>query len=316
MDEYSSWFNNFPAAVHYSEEEGRYLVATKDLLEEDVVLLAFPYIWSIYDSQKTTTCQFCFERLTDPSLLAPCPKCKEVFYCSMQCQTRDTQEHSGIECKLFSQWQLNLNNSNDHIIAELKCLFRVLIRKRVEEQAKEQNLLLREYMTSWDKLFTYRDYSKLLGNKKDYDPQTIENLLETTVDYVVKLRNWLGFFLDDPEEILDILLKNRRNSFNFNTGFDQLNHAEGRGLYIAASLFNHSCEPNVVPCLVTTGNPPVNTGPLLGFKALDNIQKGEKLSISYLTKNMAGDVYSRRKELFDIFRFHCMCPRCVREHKD
>uniref|UniRef100_A0A6B2L5J7 SET domain-containing protein n=1 Tax=Arcella intermedia TaxID=1963864 RepID=A0A6B2L5J7_9EUKA len=73
----------------------------------------------------------------------------------------------------------------------------------------------------------------------------------------------------------------------------------GIGLYPAASVFNHSCRPNVGV---------VFSGRSVMLKALRPLQKGEELCISYieLGRNRA----SRRKDLKEGFNFDCECSLC------
>jgi hypothetical protein len=69
-------------------------------------------------------------------------------------------------------------------------------------------------------------------------------------------------------------------------------------LYIAASMFNHSCEFNVA------WSP---SEPLRRLVAVKPIQKGEQLFISYSDEI---DPVKRHAYLFEQFGFYCTCPVC------
>jgi len=73
----------------------------------------------------------------------------------------------------------------------------------------------------------------------------------------------------------------------------------GSGIYLNASLLNHSCEPNAVPLF---------SGLKLYVKALKKINAGEEICISYTdTSAITSD---RRTCLEDIYRFKCCCIKC------
>lgn len=51
--------------------------------------MAEPYAWAIYESKKTITCRFCMTEVDGNVLSLVCSRCKEVRYCSRQCQRLD-----------------------------------------------------------------------------------------------------------------------------------------------------------------------------------------------------------------------------------
>ncbi|CAK9438587.1 uncharacterized protein LODBEIA_P28110 [Lodderomyces beijingensis] len=76
----------------------------------------------------------------------------------------------------------------------------------------------------------------------------------------------------------------------------------GFAVYPSASLFNHSCEPNIKKIRMKND---------LRFVALRDIQKGEELCISY-GNHQDEDVDERQKQLSEWF-FTCSCAKCTRE---
>lgn len=73
------------------------------------------------------------------------------------------------------------------------------------------------------------------------------------------------------------------------------------GLYPEASLFNHSCAPNL--CRV------MRPGRAACFYALRRIQRGEPLCICY-TDVQESSTAERRRLILEAYRFLCQCPRC------
>ncbi|KAL0020473.1 hypothetical protein WJX77_008581 [Trebouxia sp. C0004] len=80
----------------------------------------------------------------------------------------------------------------------------------------------------------------------------------------------------------------------------------GREMYITASFFNHSCEPNCVKTRVHGQHSGLAT-----VTALRDIKAGEALTISYIDLELPRS--ARQLELKTSFFFDCKCIRCERE---
>ena len=89
------------------------------------------------------------------------------------------------------------------------------------------------------------------------------------------------------EECEKLYNKVKTNMFQSNMGITTV--------YEAASMLNHSCQPNV-------GYNPSNENEIC---ALSNISKGEQLFISY-------QVMDPKRDLPELYGFNCNCPRCRR----
>ena len=74
----------------------------------------------------------------------------------------------------------------------------------------------------------------------------------------------------------------------------------GHGVYVAASLFNHSCAPN---CHASTG---VHR---MAIMADVPIEPGEELTIAYCDVHQP--LAARRRLLKQHYRFHCECKRAL-----
>ncbi|KAL0037294.1 hypothetical protein WJX79_000145 [Trebouxia sp. C0005] len=79
----------------------------------------------------------------------------------------------------------------------------------------------------------------------------------------------------------------------------------GREMYITASFFNHSCEPNCIKKRVHG-----HSG-LASVTALRDIKAGEALTISYIDLELPRS--ARQLELKTSFFFDCKCVRCETE---
>ncbi len=87
------------------------------------------------------------------------------------------------------------------------------------------------------------------------------------------------------------------NSFNImNNDYN----AVGIGLYLAASVLDHSCWPNATV---------VFKGKTLIVNAIENVKSFSDVRISYT--NLLESTEARRKNLMEQYYFHCECEKCV-----
>lgn len=82
-------------------------------------------------------------------------------------------------------------------------------------------------------------------------------------------------------------------------------NAIGTALYVAASVFDHSCVPNAAPVFV---------GNRITVRAMKHVKDGEKVVINYVDLKMP---YGKRREaLRSQYYFDCDCIRCLYEKTD
>jgi len=83
------------------------------------------------------------------------------------------------------------------------------------------------------------------------------------------------------------------------------------GLLKWGTMINHSCRPNVVYSSVEVAN-----GGFEGhFRACRDIRKGEVLGVTYMKSSIMalGSLVQRRRVLWYLKGFVCVCPRCAHE---
>eukprot|EP01041_Mallomonas_annulata_P006912 gene6912-14039_t len=105
--------------------------------------------------------------------------------------------------------------------------------------------------------------------------------------------------LDKPYEFqfcLEIAQRLRQNAFTIT---DEEMNAQGIGLYLIASMFNHSCVANAHHSF---------NGTTLTVRALRDISPGEEVTISYI--DVGRPVWWRRSKLLSSYGFTCHCSRC------
>ena len=118
--------------------------------------------------------------------------------------------------------------------------------------------------------------------------EQILNLAPVTKNADINLSNFEKYY-----KLL--ITKINTNSFDFA-------HNDNKSLlYYNASLFNHSCEPNLDHYTDGYSN-------RLVCKTNRNIEVGEELCINYVGGDF--DVISRKKIIFRNWNFNCVCDKC------
>ena len=128
-----------------------------------------------------------------------------------------------------------------------------------------------------------------------------QRLADTLLRYVIPAEDE-----SQREEIVNLLCLLSCNKFivSDNNKMEPI----GVGLYPAAALINHSCDPN---CVIAYDCD--RTGARCLVRAIKDIPPGEELTISYIEVNQT--VQARRASLQETFFFDCRCPSCESEQQ-
>jgi len=294
----SRWFQKVPFTVVYKEGRGRFLLASDDMKAGDPVISSFPYCYAVCDDVKESVCQYCFEEIleeesgTKPELPIRCPGCHQVWYCSDKCKKMDEDQHR-YECKTMDAFFNNIDWDDPGNRTEIRLFCRTLSRRNLE--VDKVKLPENHYYLSHNPV-NFEDFMKLISSR-DQEQSLLTSLLEI-VQYIKGLDSWLSGLEDDL--LLDVVLKTRNNMFNI---FKSSTVSLGWGVYIEASLFNHSCQPNV--CLFRK-----HVTPEFYFVALHDIPKGCEINVTYLGY---GELEARQTHLKEHYFFDCDCIRCKEE---
>lgn len=140
-------------------------------------------------------------------------------------------------------------------------------------------------------------FDKLMDHAKEFDEQM--NPVEQ--DKRLVMEKTLSDLLTDVDWDLVTEIRNKI-CINGMSIDDQLLHSIGSGLYIAASVYDHSCRPNASRTF---------TGNTLTIRATERIPAGTRIFISY---DDPAKIKRERKEfLSSHFFFDCTCDRCVNQ---
>ncbi|KAF5279535.1 hypothetical protein FQR65_LT03357 [Abscondita terminalis] len=232
-----------------------------------------PFVYILSSKFRTEHCDFCFVKKD----LQRCSSCQYVYYCGKACQREGWSLHK-LECA-------NLKKVAPRIVPDAGRLLSLLIKKL----GKDGNNIKSYYTKT--KYRKFKDLMSHYPNIKE-DPVRMEHF---TSLYGV-LGEFLGNeFIPNPVELLGIYGRMCVNSFNI---CDEELKGLGTGIYLAASIIDHSCQPNAVATF---------QGTLLNIRATE--QMPHLNGTNYTDTLQKSEV--RRKDLMSTYYFLCKCPRCL-----
>eukprot|EP00730_Choanoeca_flexa_P014322 TRINITY_DN6223_c0_g1_i2.p1 TRINITY_DN6223_c0_g1~~TRINITY_DN6223_c0_g1_i2.p1 ORF type:complete len:405 (+),score=80.45 TRINITY_DN6223_c0_g1_i2:177-1391(+) len=99
---------------------------------------------------------------------------------------------------------------------------------------------------------------------------------------------------------------------NFMPMHDGTKSEQSYGLWLTASLFNHSCSPNCIQYGdINARHVDDDCFDHLVIRTVCDVEAGESLTLSYLELTLPSK--ARQALLLDHYGFACQCPRCERE---
>lgn len=270
-------------------EKGRLVVAARDIAAGERVLWSRPYSYAVGDEVKEYACQNCLtDQLASGRPLGfSCEACRQVWYCSAGCWQRDALQHD-LECHTLKAFMEGVDWEEAGRRTEIKLLCRTLSRRTVE------NRELQTARPDGAPELHFAEFEELISHRQNYAVEVVDYFLSVAA-YLKSLAAWPSDMTEAA--VVETMLQARHNMFNI---FLNAETSLGWGVFLAASLFNHSCRPNL--CYLRGED-----GPGFQFIARREIKAGEELTISYLGDD---DLPGRRAYLREHYFFDCACERC------
>lgn len=214
-----------------------------------------------------------------------------MFYCDVNCQFKDWMAfHQFSECDLY--------------VSSAK-----LGRQRDLLNCADARLAIRTFIAAKLKMMGHTPFGTFYGGVRSFadladhfDKISANFATDWRGDlrFVIKLLNDIGL-IDDC--LLQLCAKIFVNAFTIS---DFKLSPIGRGLYIEASVFDHSCRPNAVA---------VFDGHRLQIRAIRTINiDNEKITVSYI--NPIQDKASRKFILKQLYYFDCKCIACQPDYDE
>ncbi|KAF8783236.1 Histone-lysine N-methyltransferase SMYD3 like protein [Argiope bruennichi] len=218
--------------------------------------------------------------------LKRCSQCSFLYFCNKNCQTKAWEMHKA-ECKCIMKAKPNLPSTSLRFIA----LIIFNIKKNGQDQPVED---VYGRKVSFRTLMSHSGEIKKCVKRS----QQIIALAGTLKDYIGKDN------VPPPAEFIEIFGKMAINSFSI---ADNEMQTIGTGLYLGASVFDHSCSPNADV---------VFDGINVHIHAIKHIPHRDisKVYISYIEQLDLTE--KRRNALLEQYYFYCHCEKCSTSNND
>lgn len=298
--------------------KGRLVVATCDLQFGDRLLVETPFAVLLDAQYYLAFCSHCLKQLDGEGM--PCWSCDHALYCSKQCQTTAFDSYHAKECNRT----LDLQNDLGVAYMPIRLLNQIgvhYIRSMDWNQIQPpQNHDLESDASTPNR--ATNDYSSLLSlmtHEHEMDNELMTQYVLTAIliqSLLVDLKV-LGFeSADDTLKVCSLILLHLQQMHSnlvavtnhvlleqFSKegleGGEQM--TIGIGLYSALSLFNHSCQPNVLS---------VFSGSQVQISAARNVKAGDELFFCYGPSVQSATRRDRRQALKQQYFFECHCSAC------
>ncbi|CAL4063066.1 unnamed protein product, partial [Meganyctiphanes norvegica] len=311
--------------LQYSSDQGKYVVATRDIKPGEVIAVETPYTSCIDPEEPNSPlsfCTFCLARCAAP---IPCWECTNVVFCNEECRSKGWDTFHMKECPVYSQ----LNET-----AFIKA-YRIIAGQSVEElkdfvsklHNEEQRSPL-EQMFNEDQIYDSHSYRSVYFLEDNIQTVTTEVLIRSAfkalmlTQLLIKSNRYFianagDKYVLNEEDVIFIgslfirhILGTKYNSFKIleTHAIDNKSNLSkklvgvGSGTYVAESLFNHSCIPSAMILFYK------NVGVC---RSSQFIPSGSQVYVSYAKKYyQEPDRSIRRKKLYDDWCFNCSCDAC------
>uniref|UniRef100_A0A8D0EIQ0 [histone H3]-lysine(4) N-trimethyltransferase n=1 Tax=Strix occidentalis caurina TaxID=311401 RepID=A0A8D0EIQ0_STROC len=260
-----------------SAGKGRGLRARRRYAVGELLFSCPAYTAVLTVSERGSHCDGCFARKEG---LSKCGRCKQAFYCNVECQKEDWPMHK-LECSAMCAFGQNWNPSET-----VRLTARILAKQKThpERTQSEKLLAVKEFESHLDKL----------DNEKR---ELIQN-------DIAALHHFYSKHLEYPDNAALVVLFAQVNCNGFTIEDEELSHL-GSAIFPDVALMNHSCCPNVI---VTY------KGTLAEVRAVKEIEPGEEVFTSYI--DLLYPTEDRNDRLRDSYFFNCDCRECITKEKD
>ena len=256
-----------------------------------------PFSYVLMNNALSKVCDFCLRSQENCSLKC-CSKCKIVYFCQNSCLEKAWKSYHKHECKCLRK----INNAGKNKSADIpqdivRLLARIIFKLQKEHGYEDFEILPNGQKRYFIDLMSHKEEIMKWDNRLMGFHQIYSDLK----NYFIPKEN-----LPSKTEVLEIFGKLMINSFFILSEKDKF---IGKGLFLGASILDHSCNPNAVW---------ICKGKELIIRYIGNNEKVDKFSdlrISYIP-NLYENSERRRELLMEDYFFICQCSRCQDEVSD
>ncbi|XP_069464663.1 N-lysine methyltransferase SMYD2 [Ambystoma mexicanum] len=260
-----------------SPGKGRGLRALRSFRVGELVFACPAYTYVLTDNERGNHCDYCFTRKEG---LSKCGRCKQAFYCNVDCQRADWQMHK-LECAAMCTFGQNWNPSET-----VRLTARIIAKQKTQHER-----------TQSERLLSVKDFESHMDKLDNEKKELIQN-------DIAALHHFFSKHLQYPDNASLEVLFAQVNCNGFTIEDEELSHL-GSAIFPDVALMNHSCCPNVI---VTY------KGTLAEVRAVQEISNGDEIFTSYI--DLLYPTEDRNDRLKDSYFFSCECKECTTKAKD
>lgn len=260
-----------------SPGKGRGLLALRQFRVGELVFACPAYTYVLTDNERGNHCDYCFTRKEG---LSKCGRCKQAFYCNVDCQKSDWPMHK-LECSAMCAFGQNWNPSET-----VRLTARIIAKQKTTQER-----------TQSERLLSVKDFESHMDKLDNEKKELIQN-------DIAALHHFFSKHLAYPDNAALEILFAQVNCNGFTIEDEELSHL-GSAIFPDVALMNHSCCPNVI---VTY------KGTLAEVRAVQEIKAGDEIFTSYI--DLLYPTEDRNDRLKDSYFFSCECKECATKAKD
>lgn len=252
-------------------------IAKKEIPQGGIILEENPFVYILCSKFRTERCDYCFKK-GQPS---KCSGCQYTYYCGRACQKGGWSVHK-LECQYLKQIRPKILPDAARMLARL-----IKILEKGGHNTRS--------FYSDKKYRKFKDLMSHYPNLKN-DNSRMEHFSSL---YGVLYEFFRGESLPNSAELMGMFGRMCVNSFSI---CNQELQSVGTGIYLAASIVDHSCQPTAVVTF---------EGTTLIMRALETLTSlnWSKIFISYI--DVMAPKKERQLELEQIYYFSCRCLKCI-----
>ncbi|XP_063702222.1 SET and MYND domain-containing protein 4-like [Culicoides brevitarsis] len=296
---------------------GRHVYTKRELKPGDVILIEKPYAKHLVKDAVHTRCANCLDQCY--MNVFPCSRCTKAMFCSQKCHEIAHKRWHKYECPIIDGiFDIGTNSNFNQIETALRAALQSLtlfddphdLGKLMKEIANKNEVFEVNYAKLTEKNHFRAIYSLSTNETKATSAELYQYARECARAWHLLSKHTFLPFLLKTKETQDIFLDLLFHFFQstivnaHSLGLASGNLAQyGSAIFALASLFNHSCVPNVGKIFDKS---------VIRIVAKRVIKAGEQLFDCYDKDVHHGhaNLQKRQRKLKSQYRFECKCKAC------
>jgi hypothetical protein len=310
------------ADIQISSDRGRHVVSTNDsstLKPGTIILIEQAYASVLLPSAWSTHCHRCFRRLN--RLLFACSQCTRAVYCSLDCLQYSIIWHA-FECRLTIDHLDKMQLLALRLLTQTGWQYLYKNKQQFEDYLKQDK---NEYHNQNKDIYEWNNYENILKLETNSNKRSTDDLFHRSIHACIigiSLINNTSFCQEAFENLdyqiyISSLILSHLQSLPCNAHeisefiYHRLSPLTsscieiGAGIYSTLSLFNHSCNPNVIRNFI---------GDTVIVRLLSSITSNNvELLDNYGCLSATMDKNERQNKLNEQYHFQCQCQPCIEQ---